>query len=79
MVERRLTMSAHDYLGYLSTVSAYLMLPPVARSRCSAGSGGCCPRRSRSPPTSSSMSRVGAGNGNARPDLARLLSPARGV
>ncbi|MFB9676781.1 class I SAM-dependent methyltransferase [Streptosporangium vulgare] len=27
VVERRLTMSAHDYVGYLSTVSAYLMLP----------------------------------------------------
>ncbi|RKT02704.1 methyltransferase family protein [Streptomyces sp. 3211.6] len=26
-VERRLTMTAHDYLGHLSTVSAYLMLP----------------------------------------------------
>ena len=26
-VERRLTMTAHDYIGYLSTVSAYLELP----------------------------------------------------
>ncbi|NBE95536.1 methyltransferase domain-containing protein [Nonomuraea sp. KC401] len=27
VVERRLTMSARDYVGYLSTVSAYLVLP----------------------------------------------------
>jgi len=27
VVERRLTMSARDYVGYLSTVSAYLELP----------------------------------------------------
>lgn len=27
VIERRLTMSAHDYVGYLSTVSAYLELP----------------------------------------------------
>ncbi|GHI82819.1 class I SAM-dependent methyltransferase [Streptomyces xanthophaeus] len=27
VIERRLTMSAHDYLGHLSTVSAYLVLP----------------------------------------------------
>jgi SAM-dependent methyltransferase len=26
-IERRLTMTAHDYIGYLSTVSAYLELP----------------------------------------------------
>jgi SAM-dependent methyltransferase len=26
-IERRLTMTAHDYVGYLSTVSAYLELP----------------------------------------------------
>ncbi|WP_345625941.1 class I SAM-dependent methyltransferase [Rugosimonospora acidiphila] len=28
VIERRLTMSARDYVGYLSTVSAYLELPP---------------------------------------------------
>ncbi len=28
VVERRLTMTASDYVGYLSTVSAYLQLPP---------------------------------------------------
>jgi SAM-dependent methyltransferase len=27
VVKRRLTMSAHDYIGHLSTVSAYLQLP----------------------------------------------------
>lgn len=27
-IERRLTMSAHDYIGQLSTISAYLVLPP---------------------------------------------------
>jgi len=27
VIERRLTMSARDYVGYLSTVSAYLVLP----------------------------------------------------
>jgi SAM-dependent methyltransferase len=27
VIERRLTMSAHDYVGHLSTVSAYLELP----------------------------------------------------
>ncbi|MFD7098597.1 SAM-dependent methyltransferase, partial [Streptomyces xanthophaeus] len=27
VIERRLTISAHDYLGHLSTVSAYLVLP----------------------------------------------------
>ncbi|TCC42004.1 class I SAM-dependent methyltransferase [Kribbella speibonae] len=31
VIERRLTMSAHDYIGQLSTVSAYLMLPPADR------------------------------------------------
>lgn len=31
VVERRLRMTAHDYLGYLSTVSAYLQLPPGQR------------------------------------------------
>ncbi|MEU7898095.1 class I SAM-dependent methyltransferase [Nonomuraea sp. NPDC049152] len=33
VVERRLTMSARDYVGYLSTVSAYLMLPPVEQEQ----------------------------------------------
>jgi hypothetical protein len=27
VIERRLTMSAHDYVGQLSTISAYLVLP----------------------------------------------------
>lgn len=31
VIERRLTMSAHDYIGQLSTVSAYLMLQPADR------------------------------------------------
>ncbi|WP_329004823.1 class I SAM-dependent methyltransferase [Kribbella sp. NBC_00709] len=31
VVERRLTMSAHDFIGHLSTVSAYVMLPPADR------------------------------------------------
>lgn len=33
LVERRLTMSAHDYVGYLSTVSAYLQLPETERQQ----------------------------------------------
>ena len=33
VVERRLTMSAHDYVGYLSTVSAYLQLPEAERQQ----------------------------------------------
>src|SRR4051812_20064261 len=33
VVERRLTMSAHDYVGYLSTVSAYLQLPATQRQQ----------------------------------------------
>lgn len=32
VIERRLTMSAHDYIGQLSTVSAYVMLPPADRA-----------------------------------------------
>ncbi|WP_354644514.1 class I SAM-dependent methyltransferase [Kitasatospora camelliae] len=31
VVDRRLTMRAADYVGYLSTVSAYLQLPPLRR------------------------------------------------
>jgi hypothetical protein len=31
VVERRLTMSARDYVGHLSTISAYLMLPGQER------------------------------------------------
>ncbi|MGC4943917.1 class I SAM-dependent methyltransferase [Kribbella sp. DT2] len=31
VVERRLTMSAHEYVGQLSTVSAYVMLRPADR------------------------------------------------
>jgi SAM-dependent methyltransferase len=33
VVERRLTMNAHDYVGYLSTVSAYLQLPATQRQQ----------------------------------------------
>jgi SAM-dependent methyltransferase len=33
VVERRLTMSARDYVGYLSTVSAYLELPTSAQEQ----------------------------------------------
>ncbi|MEV4535048.1 class I SAM-dependent methyltransferase [Asanoa sp. NPDC049518] len=33
VVERRLTISADDYVGYLSTVSAYLELPAPAREQ----------------------------------------------
>ncbi|MGA8112544.1 MAG: class I SAM-dependent methyltransferase [Actinocatenispora sp.] len=29
VIERRLTMSAHDYVGHLSTISAYLELPAL--------------------------------------------------
>jgi hypothetical protein len=33
VIERRLSMTARDYIGHLSTVSAYLELPPSARER----------------------------------------------
>ncbi|MFE3942285.1 class I SAM-dependent methyltransferase [Streptomyces sp. NPDC059118] len=33
LIQRRLTMSASDYLGHLSTVSAYLVLPAPQRER----------------------------------------------
>lgn len=33
VVERRLTMSAREYVGYLSTVSAYLMLPALEQEQ----------------------------------------------
>lgn len=33
VIERRLTMSARDYVGYLSTVSAYLELPTEAQGQ----------------------------------------------
>ncbi|MFJ6609040.1 class I SAM-dependent methyltransferase [Streptomyces sp. NPDC091289] len=33
VVERRLTMSAPDFVGHLSTVSAYLVLPPSDREQ----------------------------------------------
>lgn len=33
VIERRVTMSAGDYVGYLSTVSAYLALPTPTRER----------------------------------------------
>lgn len=32
VVERRMTMSARDYIGHLSTISAYLELPPSVRT-----------------------------------------------
>ena len=32
VIERRLTMSASDYVGYLSTISAYLELPAAGRN-----------------------------------------------
>jgi hypothetical protein len=32
-IERRTTMPAPDYVGHLSTVSAYLALPPATRDR----------------------------------------------
>ena len=33
VIERRLTVSAHDFIGYLSTVSAYLELPQTVRQK----------------------------------------------
>jgi len=33
VIERRLTISAHDYIGQLSTVSAYVMLEPADRDQ----------------------------------------------
>ncbi|WP_328466811.1 class I SAM-dependent methyltransferase [Streptomyces sp. NBC_00448] len=33
LIRRRLTMSADDYLGHLSTISAYLMLPAPERAQ----------------------------------------------
>lgn len=33
VIERRLTLTAHDYVGHLSTVSAYLVLPDAAREQ----------------------------------------------
>ena len=33
VIGRRLTMNRRDYVGYLSTVSAYLVLPPQVRHR----------------------------------------------
>jgi len=33
VIERRLTMSARDYVGYLSTISAYLQLPTSEQER----------------------------------------------
>ncbi len=33
VIERRLTISARDYIGQLSTVSAYVMLPPADRDQ----------------------------------------------
>ncbi|MFI6477580.1 class I SAM-dependent methyltransferase [Nonomuraea sp. NPDC050663] len=33
VIESRLTMSAHDFVGYLSTVSAYLVLPAAEREQ----------------------------------------------
>ncbi|MEU3889080.1 class I SAM-dependent methyltransferase [Streptomyces sp. NPDC029041] len=36
-IERRLTMSARDYIGHLSTVSAYLVLPTAEREEVLSG------------------------------------------
>ena len=47
VIERRLTMSAADYVGHLSTVSAYLVLPASEREQVFTGSCGFCRRRSR--------------------------------
>lgn len=33
VIERRLTLSAREYVGQLSTISAYLVLPPVERKQ----------------------------------------------
>ncbi|MFC6080674.1 class I SAM-dependent methyltransferase [Sphaerisporangium aureirubrum] len=33
MIERRLTLTAHDYVGHLSTISAYLVLPDAEREQ----------------------------------------------
>ena len=33
VIERHLTMSARDYIGHLSTVSAYLQLPPSVQEQ----------------------------------------------
>ncbi len=33
VIERRVTMSARDYVGHLSTISAYLVLPTAAREQ----------------------------------------------
>lgn len=33
LIERHVTLSAHDYIGYLSTVSAYLVLPTPERQQ----------------------------------------------
>ncbi|MFJ4814624.1 class I SAM-dependent methyltransferase [Streptomyces sp. NPDC088801] len=33
VIERQVTMTAHDYVGHLSTVSAYLVLPASAREQ----------------------------------------------
>jgi hypothetical protein len=33
VIERRLTMSARDYIGHLSTISAYLELPASAQEQ----------------------------------------------
>lgn len=32
LIDRRATVSAHDYVGHLATISAYLELPPPARA-----------------------------------------------
>jgi hypothetical protein len=33
VVERRLTVTALDYIGHLSTISAYLLLPDAVREQ----------------------------------------------
>ncbi len=44
-VERRLLLSARDYVGHLSTVSAYLQLPPAVRERALREIGEALPAR----------------------------------
>lgn len=45
LVRRRVTMSPHDYLGHLSTVSAYLVLPPAEREEVFSRIGRVLPER----------------------------------
>ncbi|MFG3233024.1 class I SAM-dependent methyltransferase [Streptomyces antibioticus] len=45
VVHRRVTMSPHAYLGHLSTVSAYLVLPPAEREEVFSRIGRVLPER----------------------------------